>query len=170
MVKSLYTLWLSSGYNDLLNSENLKVVFYCVKYPYLILTSAFALAGANTTTKREYLKRNILFGTSMNTHDRACALIGNPFNPHFNFGCQGANIVCLLCCIRLENSKRWLKARLKRKDRGLLRVVAILLLNGTPIIFAGLVETKRREMMYVSPRKRRIATFVFSFRQNRRKS
>ena len=25
MVKSLYTLWLSSGYNDLLNSENLKV-------------------------------------------------------------------------------------------------------------------------------------------------
>ena len=25
MVKSLYTLWLSSGYNDLLNSETLKV-------------------------------------------------------------------------------------------------------------------------------------------------
>ena len=25
MVKSLYTLWLFSGYNDLLNSENLKV-------------------------------------------------------------------------------------------------------------------------------------------------
>ena len=25
MVKSLYTLWLCSGYNDLLNSENLKV-------------------------------------------------------------------------------------------------------------------------------------------------
>ena len=25
MVKSLYTQWLSSGYNDLLNSENLKV-------------------------------------------------------------------------------------------------------------------------------------------------
>ena len=25
MVKSLYILWLSSGYNDLLNSENLKV-------------------------------------------------------------------------------------------------------------------------------------------------
>ena len=25
MVKSLYTLWLSSRYNDLLNSENLKV-------------------------------------------------------------------------------------------------------------------------------------------------
>ena len=25
MVKSLYTLWLSSGYSDLLNSENLKV-------------------------------------------------------------------------------------------------------------------------------------------------
>ena len=25
MVKYLYTLWLSSGYNDLINSENLKV-------------------------------------------------------------------------------------------------------------------------------------------------
>ena len=25
MVKSLYTLWLSSGYSDLLNSKNLKV-------------------------------------------------------------------------------------------------------------------------------------------------
>ena len=25
MVKSLYTLWLSSGYNDFLNSENLNV-------------------------------------------------------------------------------------------------------------------------------------------------
>ena len=25
MVKSLYTLWLSSGYNDLVNSENLIV-------------------------------------------------------------------------------------------------------------------------------------------------
>ena len=25
MVKSLYTLWLSSGYNDLLTSKNLKV-------------------------------------------------------------------------------------------------------------------------------------------------
>ena len=26
MVKSLYTLWLSSGYNDLLNSENLVAI------------------------------------------------------------------------------------------------------------------------------------------------
>ena len=34
MVKSLYTLRLSSGYNDLLNSENLKVAFYCVNTSY----------------------------------------------------------------------------------------------------------------------------------------
>ena len=33
------------------------VYFYCVKY--LILTSAYVLAGANNTTKREYFKINI---------------------------------------------------------------------------------------------------------------
>ena len=36
MMKSLYTLQLSSGYNDILNSENLKVAFYCVNISYLV--------------------------------------------------------------------------------------------------------------------------------------
>ena len=38
MVKSLYTLRLSSGYNDLLNSENLKVAIYLL-FIYLFIYS-----------------------------------------------------------------------------------------------------------------------------------
>ena len=43
--------------------------------------------------------------------------------------------------------------------------VAILHLNGTPTIIAGRAETRRRGMMFVLPRKRRIAIFVPSFLQ-----
>ena len=62
-------------------------IFYCVKYPYLILTSAYVLAGAymDDQTRILFLKTNILVGTSMYAHDCACAYTGiTPISLTFN--------------------------------------------------------------------------------------
>ena len=67
--------------------DYVKQLFYCVKYPYLILTSAYVLAGAymDDQTRILFLKTNILVGTSMYAHDCACAYTGiTPISLTFN--------------------------------------------------------------------------------------
>ena len=41
----------------------------------------------------------------------------NPVKPHFNFGHQGANFVCLHCCIRLEISEKMAESQIKSKGQ-----------------------------------------------------
>ena len=123
------------------------IFLFLIKYPYLILTSAYALTGANNTTKREYFKINILVGTTMYTHDCTCTSTGRtPLSLTSILVVREQTWFTLLYLFgKIE--RRWLKVKLSPRDRKLLQDVTILDQNGTPITFVGHAEIKRRVMM-----------------------